>query len=117
KTTVRDAHDYAAKWWLFAKVRRDFRTAIGGLDRYIGTTETTKHRLFQFIEARFVHDHMVIGIASDDTWILGVLSSRLHTTWALQSGGWLGVGNDPRYSKSKVFDPFPFPNAESIQKQ
>jgi hypothetical protein len=60
---------------------------------------------------------MVIGIASDDTWILGVLSSRLHTIWALRSGGWLGVGNDPRYSKSKVFDPFPFPDANNIQKQ
>jgi restriction-modification enzyme MmeI-like protein len=117
KTTVRDAHDYAAKWWLFAKVRKDFRTAVGSLDRYIGTTETTKHRIFQFIEARFLHDHMVIGIASNDAWILGVLSSRLHTTWALRSGGWLGVGNDPRYSKSKVFDPFPFPDPNNIQKQ
>jgi hypothetical protein len=25
-------------------------------------------------------------------------------------GGWLGVGNDPRYSKSRCFDPFPFPD-------
>lgn len=24
-------------------------------------------------------------------------------------GGWLGVGNDPRYSKSRTFDPFTFP--------
>ena len=30
--------------------------------------------------------------------------------WALRAGGWLGVGNDPRYSKSRVFDPFPFPD-------
>ncbi|RYZ87268.1 MAG: hypothetical protein EOP04_12085, partial [Proteobacteria bacterium] len=28
-------------------------------------------------------------------------------------GGWLGVGNDPRYSKSRTFDPFPFPLATS----
>ena len=117
KTTVRDAHNYAAKWWLFAKVRRDFRAAVADIDRYIGTTETTKHRIFQFIESRFVHDHMVIGIASDDAWILGVLSSRFHTKWAQRSGGWLGVGNDSRYSKSKVFDPFPFPDANAIQKQ
>lgn len=27
------------------------------------------------------------------------------------------MGNDPRYSKSKVFDPFPFPDANNIQKQ
>src|ERR1035438_8492281 len=46
----------------------------------------------------------------------GVLSSRAHTVWALRTGGWLGVGNDPRYSKSLVFDPFPFPDpSESLK--
>jgi hypothetical protein len=35
----------------------------------------------------------------------------------LRAGGWLGVGNDPRYSKSRCFDPFPFPSANNIQKQ
>ena len=29
--------------------------------------------------------------------------------WSLRAGGWLGVGNDSVYIKSKVFDPFPFP--------
>jgi hypothetical protein len=27
------------------------------------------------------------------------------------------VGNDPRYSKSRCFDPFPFPDADDLQKQ
>jgi hypothetical protein len=53
---------------------------------------------------------MIIAIASDDAFHLGVLSSRIHVTWALRAGGWLGVGNDPRYSKSRCFDPFPFPD-------
>jgi hypothetical protein len=52
---------------------------------------------------------MIIAIATDDAAVLGILSSRLHTEWALRTGGWLGVGNDARYSKSRVFDPFPFP--------
>jgi hypothetical protein len=34
----------------------------------------------------------------------------------LRTGGWLGVGNDPRYSKSRCFDPFPFPDASEAQK-
>ena len=118
KTPVRDAHEYAAKWWGFAKPRRDFRNAIEALDRYIGTTETTKHRVFQFIPSDFVHDHMVIGFAFRDAYFLGVLSSCIHTKWALRAGGWLGVGNDPRYSKSKIFDPFPFPSpSELLQAQ
>jgi hypothetical protein len=48
---------------------------------------------------------------------LGILSSRTHVVWSLRAGGWLGVGNDPRYSKSRCFDPFPFPDANNIQKQ
>jgi hypothetical protein len=39
-----------------------------------------------------------------------VLSSAIHVAWALAAGGRLGVGNDPRYNKSRCFDPFPFPD-------
>lgn len=34
-----------------------------------------------------------------------------------RAGGWLGIGNDPRYSKSRCFDPFPFPAADDLQRQ
>ncbi|WP_249779886.1 type IIL restriction-modification enzyme MmeI [Bradyrhizobium sediminis] len=60
---------------------------------------------------------MLIAIATDDAANLGILSSRIHVVWSLRAGGWLGVGNDPRYSKSRCFDPFPFPEANNIQKQ
>jgi hypothetical protein len=59
---------------------------------------------------------MVIGFAFEDGYFLGIFSSRIHLTWALRAGGWLGVGNDPRYSKSKVFDPFPFPSPGELLK-
>lgn len=45
-----------------------------------------------------------------------MLSSRHHTQWALAAGGWLGVGNDPRYTKSRCFDPFPFPDLTDLQR-
>jgi hypothetical protein len=60
---------------------------------------------------------MVVAIGSDDAANLGILSSHIHVVWSLRAGGWLGVGNDPRYSKSRCFDPFPFPDANNIQKQ
>jgi hypothetical protein len=44
-----------------------------------------------------------------------VLQSRIHVEWALRAGGWLGVGNDSRYSKSRVFDPFPCPDTTVAQ--
>lgn len=30
----------------------------------------------------------------------------------MAAGGWLGVGNDPVYAKSRCFDPFPFPTCD-----
>jgi hypothetical protein len=102
---------FREKWWLFGRTRPEIRAFTADLQRYIATTETTKHRIFQFLRTAVVPDHMVIAIGSDDAFHLGVLTSRTHCEWTLKAGGWLGMGNDNRYNKSKVFDPFPFPDA------
>lgn len=87
------------------------RPALDRIYRYIATVETAKHRVFQFLDAEVMPDNMLVAIASDDAFHLGVLSSRPHMLWALRAGGRQGVGNDPRYSKSRCFDPFPLPDA------
>jgi SAM-dependent methyltransferase len=106
---------FRRNWWSFGEPRRTFRPALATIDRYIGTTETSRHRIFQFIDAAVIPDHMIVCIASDQPSVLGILSSRFHLCWALATGGWLGIGNDPRYSKSRTFDPFPFPAASPAQ--
>jgi hypothetical protein len=103
--------DIKARWWLFGRTRDEIRPALKGLRRYIATVETAKHRVFQFLDTTILPDNMIVCAALDDAYWLGVLSSRVHVIWALRAGGWLGVGNDPRYSKSRCFDPFPFPEA------
>jgi Fe2+ or Zn2+ uptake regulation protein len=107
---LNNRESYRVNWWVFGEPRRELRPALAGLPRYIATVETAKHRVFQFLDASILPDNMLVCIALDDAFFLGVLSSRLHVVWALRAGGWLGVGNDPRYSKSRVFDPFPFPD-------
>ncbi|MCY7353465.1 MAG: hypothetical protein LH606_22865 [Cytophagaceae bacterium] len=57
---------------------------------------------------------MLVAIALDDAYHLGILSSQIHVVWALAAGGDLG-GNTPRYNKTRCFDPFPFPNATPAQ--
>ncbi|KQS02182.1 DNA methyltransferase [Sphingomonas sp. Leaf357] len=104
-----DAMQYANSWWLFQKPRPGLRRALRGLNRYIVTVETAKHRVFQFLNVEILPDHMLIAVASDDAFELGVLSSHIHKAWALAAGARLGVGDDPRYSKSRCFDPFPLP--------
>lgn len=101
---------YRDNWWIFGEPRRELRPALAGLRRYIATVETTKHRLFQFLGEAILPDNMLIAITVDDARWLAILSSRVHAIWALAAGGRLGVGNDPRYNKSRCFEPFPFPN-------
>jgi hypothetical protein len=114
---VNNRESYRLNWWIFGEPRKELRPALANLFRYIATVETTKHRVFQFLDASILPDNMLVAIGSDDATNLGILSSRIHVVWALRAGGWLGVGNDPRYSKSRCFDPFPFPDANNIQKQ
>ncbi|WP_348643369.1 class I SAM-dependent DNA methyltransferase [Rhizobium laguerreae] len=103
-------------WWLFGRRNSDMRGFIANLPRYIATVETAKHRVFQFLDASILPDNMLVAVGLSDGFTLGVLSSRFHVLWAIRTGGWLGVGNDPRYSKSRCFDPFPFPAADDTQK-
>ena len=107
---------YRDNWWIYGEARSSFRPALAGLPRYIATVETAKHRVFMFLDGATVPDNMLIAIASDDAFHLGVLGSRVHVAWALAAGALMGVGNTPRYSKSRCFDPFPFPEATEPQK-
>lgn len=114
----RDANNrasYRELWWLFGEPRKELRPALAGLQRYIATVETAKHRVFQFLDAGILPDNMVVTVALSDAFHLGVLSSRVHLIWSLQQGGTLE--DRPRYSKSLCFDPFPFPEIAEAHKQ
>jgi hypothetical protein len=112
---VNNRETYRKNWWVFGEPRGDLRPALDGLSRYIATVETAKHRIFRFLDAAILPDNKLILIGSESAFHLGVISSRLHVEWSLRAGGWLGAGNDPVYVKSKVFDPFPFPDASADQ--
>jgi len=110
----RDA-GFRENWWLFGRPRPALRTMLLGMQRYIATTETAKHRVFQFLDVSIAPDHSTICFGLDSPFHLGVLSSQVHVVWAQAAGSRLGVGNDPRYNKSRCFDPFPFPAANPEQ--
>lgn len=107
---------YREKWWIFGEPRKELRPAIEGLPRFIVTIQTAKHRVFQFLDAEFMPDQKLMVLGSDDPFLLGVLSSKIHTKWTLKTCSWLGVGNDAVYVKARSFDPFPFPEASEAQK-
>ena len=104
---------YRDNWWVFGEPRSELRPALKGLPRYIVTLFAAKHRPFVFQPAYVLPDNMLICIASEEAWHLGVLSSRFHVEWALKAGGTLE--DRPLYNKTSCFDPFPFPAATAAQ--
>jgi hypothetical protein len=106
-------------WWLFGENNPLMRKSIYGLSKYISTVETAKHRTFHFLGSEILPDNMLLAIGTDDDFVLGVLSSRVHLEWTYANCGLIGVAKfeqGHRYTKSKIFDPFPFPDATPEQR-
>ncbi len=96
-------------WWIHERPRPAMRAALAPLSRFIVTPRVAKHRLFTWFSAPTLPDSATIAIAREDDYAFGVLHSRVHELWALRTGTWLGVGNDPRYTPTTTFETFPFP--------
>ncbi len=99
----------AASWWLHARPRPGMRQALSGLSRYLATPHVSKHRVFVWLEPDILPGNLLIAYAREDDYFFGVLHSRIHETWSLRMGTWLGKGNDPRYTPTTCFETFPFP--------
>lgn len=97
----------AERWWLHGETRPGMRRALAGLDRYIATVETAKHRVFVWLPVAVAPEHNLIVIPRADDVTFGILSSRIHIVWALAQGGTLE--DRPRYNSTRCFEPFPFP--------
>lgn len=101
---------YAASWWRYSEPRKEWRLSSKRLRRYLITPEASKHHFFTFVDRAIAATHSLICIGLEDAYWLGVLSSSIHTTWALAAGARHGVDGTPRYNKSLCFDAFPFPD-------
>ncbi|MEP9349970.1 DNA methyltransferase [Xanthobacter sp. KR7-225] len=101
-------------WWRFGRKNTLMRGFTTGIQRYIATSETSKHRIFQFLCIDVLPDNKLVCVGVSDATILGVMSSRAHLSWAARAGGLLE--DRPVYPKSSCFDPFPFPDPSETLK-
>lgn len=109
KDEVRRA-SHRERWWLFGEPRPELRHALSTQKRYITTVEVSKHRYFVYQPwPEVLIDGSVIALAVSSDDIFSILHSRVHCLWSLKLGGRMGVGNDPRYQNTLVFDKFAFP--------
>ena len=103
------------EWWRYRRANSSIRNGIKELNKYIATTRTAKHRVFQFVSSKVMAESGIVMIFLDDAYFLGVLSSNLHILWSLSQGSTLE--DRPVYNHAYCFDRFPFPTPTEIQKQ
>ncbi len=102
------------QWWLHSRNRVELRESIAPLTRYIGTSEVSKHRYFQYIDGDVTSDKTVTIFAREDDYFLGILESRFHKVWTAAVGTQLE--SRPRYIISECFEKFPFPTPTESQR-
>lgn len=96
-------------WWRLGRSGAELRAARTGKARLIVTPRVAKFRIFTWASADLVPDSRLFAFARDDDYFFGVLHSKVHETWTLNTCSWHGVGNDPTYNTSSCFNTFPFP--------
>ena len=104
---------YREYWWRHVEPRQGMWAVLAGRSRCIVTPTVAKHRVFSWLDTRICPDHQLIVIARDDDTTFGILHSRFHEIWSLRLGTSVGKGNDPRYTPTTTFEPFPFPEGLS----
>jgi type II restriction/modification system DNA methylase subunit YeeA len=96
-------------WWRLGRSGGDLKTARKGKSRIILTPRVSKHRIFVWAEVDVIPDTRVYAFTRDDDYFFGILHSRVHEVWSLNTCSWHGVGNDPTYNNTTCFETFPFP--------
>ncbi len=105
--TKSQREQYRQRWWLYARPRPEMTKALSGLQRFIATAATAKHRVFIWVEKGVLCNQGTLVFAREDDYFFGVLQSSIHELWALAQGTQLE--DRPRYTPNSTFSTFPFP--------
>lgn len=113
--------DLGIHWWLHWRSRQAMRLALQEKKFYLGVPEVSKWAIFLRCDIEWLPSNLVKVVASDDTYILGVITSDAHRLWMASTKSTLK--GDIRYTPTTVFETFPFPQqltaeqAEAIRQQ
>ena len=108
----------ADNWWLHGYPAATMRKELFPLQRYIGTPKVAKHRFFVWLAKDMLPSNLVIAIANDNDYMLGILSSSVHELWARRVGSQLReVESGGTYTPTTCFETFPFPHPTNEQQE
>ncbi|MEG4914653.1 DNA methyltransferase [Microcoleus sp. B7-D4] len=94
-------------WWKYGEKRPAMRKAIAPLSHYFAVPEVSKWAVFVPCSCEWLPGNKTKVVVSDDFYILGILSSKIHRIWMHAQKSTLK--GDIAYTHNTCFETFPFP--------
>jgi len=101
---------YRERWWHYCENRPGLRAAIANLDVCFVASSTTKYLSFVATPTNYIFTKALYVFTTDRWDQFAVVQSTVHEVWARKYSG--ALKQDLRYSPSKCFDTFPFPEGQ-----
>ncbi len=94
-------------WWKYGEKRPAMRKAIGPLQQSFAVPRVSKWSVFLPFPSNWLAGDLNIVCATDDFYVLGILTSNVHRTWVKAQSSTLE--DRTRYTHNTCFETFPFP--------
>ena len=104
---------YRNYWWRLGENRSVMRQALRNLSQYFAVPQTSKWAIFVPCPVTWLPNARTRVVASEDFYVLGVLTSVLHRTWMHSQKSTLKA--DISYTHNTCFETFPFPQTPSAK--
>lgn len=100
-------------WWRFLRARPKMRKKIADLSCYFAVPSHSKWFIFLPINQQWIPNNSTTIVASDDFYVLGILTSNVHRQWVKAQSSTLE--DRTRYTPKTCFETFPFPENPSTE--
>ncbi|WP_199249857.1 DNA methyltransferase [[Phormidium] sp. ETS-05] len=94
-------------WWKFGEKRPAMRLALDRVKLYFTVSRVSKWFIFLPAQINWLPGDSTTVVASDDFYLLGILTSQVHRLWVMAQSSTLK--GDTRYTHNSCFETFPFP--------
>ena len=99
------------KWWRYKRTNEAMRKAIASLSYYFAVARVSKWAIFIPVPFNWLPGDKSVVVASEDYYILGILTSQIHRLWMEAQKSTLKA--DIAYTHKTCFETFPFPQTPS----
>lgn len=101
-------------WWKYGEKRPAMRKAIASLSGcYFNVSRVSKWFIFIPVNSTWLPADSTTVVASEDFYILGILTSKVHRLWVKAQSSTLE--DRTRYTHNTCFETFPFPQTAAQQ--